>query len=206
MPCYIVRFNLIVLLLSVYACASVPPAKPDNVCSIFKEKRGWHKAAVRAQQKWGTSMHIPMAIMYQESSFQRKARPPRRKLLGFIPWKRPSSAYGYAQEIDGTWLSYVKATGQYGHERSNFADATDFIHWYINQARNKNGVSKTDAFSLYLNYHEGTTGYAQGTYKNKAWLNKAALGVQRRSEKYTIQYSQCKDSLQPGFFGRLLGW
>lgn len=184
----------------------MPPAEPDNVCSVFKEKRGWHKAAKAAEEKWGSSMHIPMAFMYQESAFKRKARPPRKVLLGFIPWKRPSSAFGYAQAIDGTWRSYINATNQPGRDRSNFADATDFIHWYMRQAVKKNGVAKTDAFNLYLNYHEGTAGFAQGTYKSKSWLKEAALRVQRRSEKYAIQYSQCKKSLEPSFLGRLLGW
>ena len=41
-----------------------------------------------------------MAIIKQESSFIADAKPDRRKLLGFIPWKRKSSARGYAQAID----------------------------------------------------------------------------------------------------------
>jgi len=104
---------LLVMLVLAQACATAPPRNPENICSIFKEKRGWHKTAVSAEKKWGSSMHIPMAFMYQESAFQRKARPPRRKLLGFIPWRRVSSAYGYAQAINGTWRSYIDATGEH---------------------------------------------------------------------------------------------
>lgn len=197
---------LLGLLLTLTACATAQPRDATNVCSIFKEKRGWHKAAVNAQIKWGTSMHIPMAFMYQESTFRAKAKPPRRKLLGFIPWSRLSSAYGYSQAIDSTWKQYLRSTGDYWRVRHDFADATDFIHWYIHYASKQNGVSTSDAYSLYLNYHEGPAGYARKSYAAKPWLMKVARGVQIRSQTYTTQYAQCKDSLTPGFFGKLMGW
>ena len=194
----------LVLLLS--ACASAQPRDSSNVCFVFKEKRGWHKAAVSAQKKWGTSMHIPLAFMYQESTFRAKAKPPRRKLLGFIPWSRLSSAYGYAQVLDGTWVQYLRSTGEYWRVRHDFADATDFIHWYILQAARINGVSTSDARNLYLNYHEGPAGFARKSYAKKPWLLKTATSVQIRSQSFKEQYGRCKDSLQAGFFGRLMGW
>lgn len=196
---------LSVVIVTLQACAT-QPSRPDDVCSIFAEKRGWHKAAVSAQDKWGTSMHIPMAFMYQESTFRAKAKPPRRKLLGFIPWRRPSSAYGYAQVIDGTWQQYIRSTGEYWRVRHDFADATDFIHWYIREAMRRNQVSASDAYNLYLNYHEGISGFARNSFQSKAWLIRAAESVQRRSQRYRDQYSQCSSALQPGFFGRLMGW
>ncbi len=194
------------LWLTLAACATQPPRDPGNVCSIFQEKKGWHKAAVKAQKKWGTSMHIPMAFMYQESTFKYDARPPRRKLFGFIPWRRASSAYGYAQAIDGTWEQYLRSTGDYWRVRHDFADATDFVHWYVGQAARQNNVSKSDAFNLYLNYHEGPAGFARKTHLKKPWLIKAANGVQTRSQTYRAQYEQCKKSLKPGLIGRILGW
>jgi len=151
-------------------------------------------------------MHIAMSIMNQESAFKNRARPPRRYLLGIIPWRRPSSAYGYAQAIDGTWREYVRATGQYSRKRTSFADATDFIHWYMNEATKRNNVARSDAYNLYLNYHEGTAGFARGTYKKKPWLEGVALKVQRRAENYTSQYVGCKDAFKPGFWGRLFGY
>lgn len=194
----------LVLLLS--ACATAQPRDATNVCSIFEEKRGWHKAAVTAQKKWGTSMHIPLAFMYQESTFRAKAKPPRRKLFGFIPWHRLSSAYGYAQVLDGTWEQYLRNTGEYWRVRHDFADATDFIHWYILQAARINGVSTSDAYSLYLNYHEGPAGFARKSYSKKPWLVKTAANVQIRSQTFKEQYQRCESSLKPGFFGRLMGW
>lgn len=151
-------------------------------------------------------MHIPMAFMYQESTFRAKVKPPRKKVLWVIPWRRPSSAYGYAQAIDGTWAQYQRATGQYWRVRHEFADATDFIHWYMHQAMRVNKVSANDAYNLYLNYHEGTAGFSRKTYQSKPWLLKAAQNVQLRSQRYREQYRRCKNSLKPGLFGKLMGW
>lgn len=151
-------------------------------------------------------MHIAMSIMNQESAFKRRARPPRRYLLGIIPWRRPTSAYGYAQAVDGTWREYLQATGNRSRKRTNFADATDFIHWYMNEAFRSNDVAKSDAYSLYLNYHEGIAGFRRGTYKQKPWLEGVALKVQRRAENYQAQYAKCKDSLKPGLWERLLSY
>jgi len=82
------------------ACATAPPANVENICAIFEEKRGWYKAAKKSEKRWGTPKHVQMSIIRQESSFKFDAKPPRTKLLGFIPWKRPSDAYGYAQALD----------------------------------------------------------------------------------------------------------
>jgi len=176
-------------------CATTPPAQPENICSIFTEKRSWHKVATRAEKKWGTSMHTVMAIMNQESGFQDDVRPPRKKLWGFIPWKRPSSAYGYSQALVGTWAHYQKDTGQTWRDRDNFEDATDFIHWYLNQSFKRNGLSKDDVYSLYLTYHEGWKGFDQGTYKSKAWLTRVAGKVDRRAKQYAMQYGGCRERL-----------
>ena len=184
-------------------CATTPPREPDDLCAIFEEKRGWYKVAKKAESKWGAPMHIPLAIMYQESAFRHKARPPRTRVLKFIPWRRPSSAYGYAQAVDGTWRHYLAETGQYWRRRTDFADATDFIQWYLAEAGRRNGVSPSDAFSLYMNYHEGFGGFARGTHHAKPWLQVAATAVQQRSQRYGQQYLGCRDRLERGFWARL---
>ena len=48
-------------------------------------------------------MHVPLAMMYQESSFKHDAAPPMEYFLGFIPIGRASDAYGYAQAKTMTW-------------------------------------------------------------------------------------------------------
>jgi len=187
--------GLLCVVCFVSACATTPPAQPNDICSIFKEKRHWHSVATRAQKKWGTSMHTVMAIMHQESSFIDDARPPRRKLFGFIPWKRPSSAYGYSQALVGTWASYQRATGEGWRERDDFTDATDFIHWYLNESSKRVGLSRDDTYSLYLTYHEGWGGFVEGSYKSKPWLTRVAQKVSRRAKQYAIQYGACQAEL-----------
>jgi len=197
---------LLLALLSVSGCASSMVRNPGNLCDIFEQKRSWYKAAVQAEKKWGTSLTIPMAIMHQESSFRSRARPPRRWYMGFIPGRRKSTAYGYAQVIDGTWDAYIRATGDYWRSRNKFGDALDFIHWYLRQAQLKNGVSRNDPYHLYLNYHEGTAGFRRGSYTKKPGLLRVARRVQQQDSNYARQYAGCRKSLSRGWFSRWLGF
>ena len=103
-------FKLIITLFVITSCASSPPQNPDNICLIFEEKRSWYKAAIQTQKRWKLPPHVLMAVVYQESSFESNAKPEREKLLGFIPWKRPSSAKGYSQALTDTWDDYKDET------------------------------------------------------------------------------------------------
>jgi hypothetical protein len=123
-------------------CASAP-ANVENICAIFEEKGRWYKHAKKSEERWGTPIHVQLAIIRQESTFKFDAKPPRKKLLGFIPWKRPSNAYGYAQALDSTWASYQKDTGRRGADRDDFGDAIDFVGWYTHQSQTVAGISKT---------------------------------------------------------------
>ena len=139
---------------------------------------------------------MPMSIMFQESAFQARARPPMRYFVGFIPYGRPSDAYGYAQALDSTWAMYKRDTGSRFRSRSDFGDAMDFIQWYMQQTATINRIPKTDAYRQYLNYHEGQGGYARGSYNRKSWLLKVAKKVERRSQRYKAQLQQCSASLE----------
>ena len=130
------------------------------------------------QQRWGAPVQVPMAMMYQESSFKHDALPPRYYFLGFIPWGRVSSAYGYAQAKDETWADYKREAGGWGASRDDFADALDFMGWYIQKSQRVNGVSKWDAYGQYLNYHEGWGGYRNRSYDAKPWLKNVSQKVQ----------------------------
>jgi len=144
--------------------------------------------------------------MYQESSFRADALPPKDYVFfGLIPWGRVSSAYGFAQAKKGTWRDYQRATGNGGADRDDFADALDFMGWYISHTQSRNGVSKWDARSQYLNYHEGWGGYRRGSHQNKQWLLRVADKVQRRAERYGLQYRGCKEKLKLSWWERLLG-
>ena len=177
------------------ACATSAPTSVDNICSIFEEKSGWYKNSKKAADKWAGNIYVPMSIMFQESAFQAKAKPPIRWFAGFIPYGRPSNAYGYAQALDGTWAGYKRDTGSRFRSRSDFADAMDFIQWYMQQTLRQNRIPKSDAYRHYLNYHEGQTGYARGSYNSKPWLIKVARKVEWRAQRYKAQLQQCSASL-----------
>ena len=124
---------LIILVLILSACVSSPPEKPDNICDIFQEKRSWYKAAIRSEKRWKLPPYVLMAFIHQESSFQAKIKPKRNKLLGFIPWTRPSSSVGYSQALKNTWQDYMNETGNSRAKRTNFSDSADFVGWYASK-------------------------------------------------------------------------
>ncbi|MFZ2724771.1 MAG: hypothetical protein WAX77_00805 [Methylococcaceae bacterium] len=173
------------------ACATMPPTNTDNICATFKENEDWYKNAKHAYTRWGVPIAVQMAIMHQESHFVADAQPPRTWLLGFIPWSRPSSAYGYAQALDETWAQYLNSVGSWTAERDDFADATDFIGWYSYVSHRKLGIPKNDAKRLYLAYHEGHKGYAKGSHLRKAWLRRVANKVEQRARLFAQQLGQC---------------
>ena len=128
---------------------------------------------------------------HQESRFRSNAKTPMRYFLGIIPRGRQSSAYGYAQALDGTWSEYKKSTGRFIARRSNIRDAADFMGWYMTETKRRNGVSLSNAKNQYLAYHEGQTGYSKGSYRNKSWLLKVADKVESRSSMYRRQLKGC---------------
>ncbi len=183
------------MLLNLVGCSTSPPAQPNNLCSIFKEKHDWHDAALETQKKWGVPVHIPLAIIYQESAFVDDAQPPMQYFLGFVPTGRASTAYGYSQAKNMTWNDYIRETGNSWSSRDDFDDAMDFIGWYINKTHKINGISKWDAYNQYLNYHEGWGGFKKKTYKKKKWLMNVANKVDKRAKSYSSQYQTCKKDL-----------
>lgn len=197
----VMTLTAVLLLVS---CATAPPQNTSNICSIFEERRGWYKAAVKTEKRWNTPVHVSMAIIQQESSFNARAKPERTKLLGLIPWRRPSSAFGYAQVLDQTWTEYKAEAGNWGARRSKFADAMDFVGWYTSNSRRINGIDRNDAYNHYLAYHEGNGGFARRTYANKGWLIDVSRQVQANANLYERQYSQCEDELGRNWFMRLL--
>jgi len=192
----IVHFALLTVILTLSACATTPPHNLNNSCSIFREKSGWYDDAKDSFDKWGVPVHVQLAIIWQESRFRSRAKAPKDTLLGFIPWGRKSSAYGYAQVKDSTWDWYIKKTGNSGADRDDFEDVTDFIGWYGDMSHKKLGISKWDAYKQYLAYHEGHGGFARKTYLKKKWLIGVARKVKRRAERYRAQIAACKDELE----------
>lgn len=194
----------IIALCSVTAsCATPPPSNVNDLCKIFEQQDDWFEAAEDAEDKWGVPMHVPMSMMYQESSFKEDAQPAMEYFLGFIPIGRPSTAYGYSQAKTMTWEDYMRESGNSGADRDDFEDAIDFMAWFISKTHKINGVSKWDAYGQYLNYHEGWGGYKNKSYNKKKWLIKVAQKVKNRSNMYAKQLKGCRADLEDDgwFFG-----
>ena len=173
------------------SCSHKLPKNINNVCEIFEQKHRWYKYAKKSTKKWGTPIHVQMAILHQESGFKYDAKPKRKKLLGFIPWSRKSSAYGYAQVLNATWKQYVKETHNRGADRDDFKDAIDFIGWYTNKTQKITKVSKWDAYNQYLAYHEGQGGFMKKSYRKKKWLMQVAKKVDKQAKVYATQLKRC---------------
>lgn len=180
-----------VLIFGILTGCATAPTQINNSCAIFAQRDGWinnwRRAAERSEKEFGIPVPILMATIYTESSFRPYARPPRTKILGFIPGKRQSTAYGYSQALDGTWSEYQRSTGRYGARRTNFADAIHFIGWYHNKSTRVNGIARTDAHNLYLAYYAGQAGYARGAHQSNPTVQRAAKRATSISQQYARQ-------------------
>lgn len=188
----LLRVAVLVLLAGCGGGDQKPPRNLDNACSVLKQRPKYERAMKRTERRWDVPMHVQMAIIYQESKFDGDARTPLRFALGVIPMGRQSSAFGYAQALDNTWDEYRRQTRNRGAKRDDINDATDFIGWYMNKTREKNGVQLWDARNQYLAYHEGHTGFARGSYRSKGWLMNVANRVEDRSQDYRLQLNRCR--------------
>jgi hypothetical protein len=168
------------------------PRNLDNACAIVAERPAYLRAMQKSERRWGIPIHVQMATIHQESKFIGDARTPHRYALGIIPIGRQSSAYGYSQALDGTWDEYRKKTGNRRAQRDDIRDATDFMGWYMNDSARMLGISKYDAASQYLAYHEGRQGFSNGSHRNKSWLMGVAGKVNARAELYRMQLASCR--------------
>jgi len=188
------RAMIIALLLSSCGGSSstTPPRDLDNACTILQQRPDYYRAFKKTERKWGIPIHVQMATIHQESKFVGNARTPFRYVLGVIPMGRQSSAFGYGQALDGTWDEYVVAERKRGARRDRIDDATDFMGWYKNISRERNGIALTDARNQYLAYHEGHSGYRRGSYNAKPWLIGVAGRVETRAAMYEQQIAACR--------------
>ncbi len=185
---YFLAFGLLFLT----ACSSIPQNTSDG-CSIFSERYLWYKHAKKTEKKWGTPINLQLAIIKMESDFDWLAKPARQKLFKVIPYKRPSSSFGYSQAINGTWKQYKDETGNKYALRTRFKDSVDFIGWYTNKTEKILKVSKKDAFRQYIAYHEGWGNYKN--YKSNQKVIVLAKKVEGYSNKFKKQLNKCSKSL-----------
>ena len=185
--------KLVILLLFLLSSCSSIPTNTANSCSIFNERYLWYKYTKKVEQKWGTPIYIQLAIIKMESNFDWLAKPARKKIFKVIPFKRPSSSFGYSQAVKGTWAQYKKETGNNLATRARFKDSVDFIGWYTNKTESILKISKYDAFKQYIAYHEGWGNFKY--YKKNKKVIGLANKVKKQSEIYKKQLIKCKNSL-----------
>lgn len=151
----------------------------ENACTIMQEKTTWRGAAHAASKKWNVPVPAILAVIHQESRFKANAAASN------------STAYGFAQVLDGTWNWYRKATEASDAVRTNFADSADFIGWYMAHAKDRMGLPTHDVASHYLVYHEGHVGYRSGRWQTKPALMNVAEKVARIALRYEEQLRSC---------------
>ena len=201
------KFDNILIFLSlififITACTSVDRINTENSCILFENKKNWYKSTKASYEEWGTPISLQLAIIKQESSFKQFAKPKRKRLIGIIPSKRPSTAFGYAQVTNPTWDWYKMRNGKKNASRSNFKDVTDFIGWYSDQTYKMLGISKNDFYNQYLAYHEGHGGWKNKSYLSKKWLIEVAKKVETNAKQYNNQLIECENKLnRKGLFG-----
>tara|TARA_B100000965_G_scaffold80436_1_gene64081 strand:- start:1191 stop:1775 length:585 start_codon:yes stop_codon:yes gene_type:complete len=183
---------ILVICLFLIGCVTDRSFDASNICDIFEKNPKWKSYTEDTKEKWDVPVSLQLSFMKQESSFDRTARPPRKKVLGFIPGLRASSAYGYSQALDGTWEEYKQVTGNFNADRKNFKDASDFIGWYVDGSYRLLKLSKNDVYNHYLAYHEGRGGFQKKSYNKKQWLLGVAKKVERQAKEYSSQIKNCK--------------
>ena len=186
------KLLLIFIFFLISACSSIPKNTSDS-CSIFNERYLWYKYTKKTEQKWGTPIYLQLAIIKMESDFDWLAKPVRQKIFKVIPYKRPSSSFGYSQAVKGTWDQYKKETNNKLATRARFRDSVDFIGWYTDKTEKLLKISKKDVYRQYLAYHEGWGNYKN--YKNNQKVIILAKKVTAQANKYRKQLKKCQKRL-----------
>ena len=186
------KLLLIFIFFLISACSSIPKNTSDS-CSIFNERYLWYKYTKKTEQKWGTPIYLQLAIIKMESDFDWLAKPERQKIFKVIPYKRPSSSFGYSQAVKGTWDQYKKETNNKLATRARFKDSVDFIGWYTDKTEKLLKISKKDVYRQYLAYHEGWGNYKN--YKNNQKVIILAKKVTEQANEYRKQLKKCQKRL-----------
>jgi len=192
----ILNKNLIYLIIFflLASCSSVPKY-PQNACKIFGQKYLWYKSVKKSSETYGAPIHIILAFVNKESGFNRWAKPKRNKLFKIIPYKRPSSSFGYSQAVNKTWELYKKETDNALALRTRFRDSVLFIGWYMKKTNEINKIPLNDSYRQYLNYYLGWGGYAKKVYKTDKKAIIFAKSVEKQSKIYRNQLRECQKGL-----------
>ena len=192
----ILNKNLIFFIFFIFltSCSSVPKY-PQNACKIFSENYLWYKSAKKSSETYGAPIYMILAFVNKESGFNRWAKPKRQKLFKIIPYKRPSSSFGYSQAVKKTWELYKNETNSPLALRTRFKDSVMFIGWYISKTNKINKIPKNDSYRQYLNYYLGWGSYSKKLYKTDKKAIIYAKSVEKQSNLYKNQLKECQKNL-----------
>ena len=192
----ILKNNLIYIFIFLFfaSCSSIPK-HPANACKIFSEKYLWYKHIKQSSETYGAPVHIILAFVNKESGFNRWAKPKRTKLFKVVPYKRPSSSFGYSQAVNKTWELYKTETNSPLALRTRFKDSVMFIGWYMQKTNKINKIPLSDPYRQYLNYYLGWGSYKNEAYKTDKKAVIFAKSVEKKSKVYKNQLRECKKSL-----------
>ena len=188
------NFIYFAIFLFIASCSSVPK-NPTNACNIFDERYLWYKHATKSSETYDAPLNIILAFVNKESGFNRWAKPKRTKLFKVIPYKRPSSSFGYSQAVKKTWELYKTETNNPLALRSRFKDSVMFIGWYMSKTKKINKIPLNDSYRQYLNYYLGWGNYAKKTYKTDKKAIILAKSVEKQSKIYKSQLRECQSNL-----------
>ena len=176
------------------SCGSIPKYTND-ACKIFGEKYLWYKYSKKSADTYGAPINIILAFISKESGFNRWAKPKRNRIFKIIPYKRPSTSFGYSQAVNKTWELYKSETNNSLALRSRFKDSVMFIGWYMKKTNKINKIPFNDPYRQYLNYYLGWGNYAKKVYKTDKKAIIYAKAVEKQSKIYKSQLRQCQKSL-----------
>ena len=176
------------------SCSSVPKYS-SNACKIFEEKYFYLKHTRAASKKWGVPISSILAVINMESGFKRFAKPKRTKIFKIIPYRRPSSSFGFSQAIKNSWELYKKENNKPLALRTSMKSSSDFVGWYFYKSNQINNIPLNDIYSNYLNYYLGWGNYKNKTYKTDQKAILLAKKVQQQADKYKMQLKKCQKKL-----------
>ena len=176
------------------SCSSVPKY-PLNACKIFGENYLWYKSIKKSSETYGAPIYVILAFVNKESGFNRWAKPKRTKIFKVVPYKRPSSSFGYSQAVKKTWELYKTETNNPLALRTRFKDSVMFIGWYIRKTNKINNIPLNDSYRLYLNYYLGWGNYSKKIYKTDKKAIIFAKSVEKQSNIYKNQLRECQKNL-----------
>jgi len=187
--------NLIYFIIFFLTSCSSIPKHPQNICKIFGQNYLWYNSIKKSSDTYGAPIHIILAFVNKESGFNRWAKPKRKKLFKIIPYKRPSSSFGYSQAVNKTWELYQTETNNPLALRMRFEDSVMFVGWYIKKSNKINKIPLNDSYRQYLNYYLGWGNYAKKTYKTDKKAIIFAKKVEEQAKIYKTQLKECQKSL-----------